>query len=88
MNNLATIADIKRIGDMLNRTTGKYTEVEIIALFIEDEAYSEDARLIALEDTQRAFSRSWKGAYEFTHGVVAHLDVTSRIMARDHKLAA
>jgi hypothetical protein len=88
MDNLALIADVESIASALNRTTGKYTEAEMVALFIDDESYSEEARLIAAEDTKRAFSRSWKGSYEFTHGVVAHLDVTSRIMARDLKVVA
>ena len=88
MNSLTLIEDVESIASILNRITGKYTESEIIGLFINDESYSDEARLIAAEDTHRAFSRSWKGSYEFTYGVVAHLDVTSRIMARDLKVAA
>lgn len=69
------ISNLTRIETLLNRTTGKYTEVETIDLFVNDETFTEEARLIAVEAVNGAYSGSWKGPYEFTHGTCGYLRV-------------
>jgi hypothetical protein len=67
------IQDITRIHDQLNRTTGKFTQEEILDMFMKDETLNIDARLIASENVEDSFSNSSRGALEFTHGVCAYL---------------
>lgn len=70
-----TIRDLNLIHDRLQQRTGKMIQQEMQDLFLEDEAFNAESRLIAAEALNLAFSGLYASSYEFTHGVCSNIRI-------------
>jgi len=78
--------NVVTIAVRLNKTTGKFTADEMLALFTEDESLNIDARLLVadlVEDEYENAGFAGRRSYNFTTGVVGRIQVA--LISAGHK---